>query len=331
MNKKCSGCGAFFQTEFKDEEGFIKKENLDNSSLCERCFRIIHYNEYKTIKKDNREFFSILDNINKTKDLVILVIDLLNINKDFDLILSHLKNDILAVYTKRDLLPLLIKDEKLLKYNEKLNLNIVDSVVVSSKKNYQFDLLLEKINIHKKSKNVYIIGYSNTGKSSLINKMIQNYSCIDKKITTSMLPSTTIGMIEIKLNDNLTLIDTPGILEYGNIINVVDSKMLKKIQPKKEIRPVTYQVKKKQYIYVEDILSLEIEQKNNFTFYMSNELKIERTFKPRNEDLKKRKIHIKDNQDIVIMGLGFIKVSFEADLIINIIDGVEIFIRDSLI
>lgn len=331
MNKKCTGCGAVFQCENINQEGYIKKENIEKSKLCERCFRIIHYNEYQVIEKDNEEFISILKEIDKTDDLVILVIDLLNINKDLKSILSYLHNNILAVYTKRDLLPLLIKDEKILSYNEKLKLNVIDSVVVSSKKNYQFDLLLDKIMKYKTSDNVYVIGYSNTGKSTLINKLIKDYSINPIQITTSMLPSTTIGTISIPLNDDLTIIDTPGILESGSIINFVDANMLKKILPKKEIRPITYQVKKKQFIWIEDILELELENDNNFTFYLSNQLKIERKFKQKNTKLKKNVVRVKPNQDIVIAGLGFIKVSYEDVIIIYTLDGVDVYTRDSLI
>ena len=327
MNK-CSGCGAILQCENQNKEGYVKQIN---SSLCERCFRIINYNEYQKIEKNNDEFVKILEQINKTGDLVLLVIDLLNINKDLSFLLSKLQNDILAVYTKRDLLPLLIKDDKLLSYGEKLKLKLVDSVIVSSVNNYNLDLLLEKINKYKKSDKIYVVGYSNTGKSTLINKMIYNYSNSNSKITTSMLPSTTIDTIEIKLNDEITLIDTPGILEEGNIAHFVDNKTLKKIQPKKEIRPITYQIKAKQIISIDDLAVLELENKNNLTFYVSNQLEIKRFFKPIKTDLEKQVIRVKEGEDIVISGLGFIKVSNSDTINIYTLKGISVYTRKSLI
>lgn len=327
MNK-CSGCGAILQCENQNKEGYVKQIN---SSLCERCFRIINYNEYQKIEKNNDEFVKILEQINKTGDLVLLVIDLLNINKDLSFLLSKLQNDILAVYTKRDLLPLLIKDDKLLSYGKKLKLKLVDSVIVSSVNNYNLDLLLEKINKYKKSDKIYVVGYSNTGKSTLINKMIYNYSNSNSKITTSMLPSTTIDTIEIKLNDEITLIDTPGILEEGNIAHFVDNKTLKKIQPKKEIRPITYQIKAKQIISIDDLAILELENKNNLTFYVSNQLEIKRFFKPIKTDLEKQVIRVKEGEDIVISGLGFIKVSNSDTINIYTLKGISVYTRKSLI
>ena len=328
MIKKCSGCGAFFQSDDINKEGYVRKELYDTSSICERCFRIRNYNEYQVIEKDNKKFIDILKQISNTNDLVILVVDLLNINKDLSEIIQYLKNDILVVYTKRDLLPLKIADEKLLSYD--IGFKVIDNVIVSSNKNYNLDLLLEKINKYKKSQNVYVVGFSNVGKSTLINKLIYNYSSKDSFITTSMLPTTTIDMIKIELNENLTIFDTPGILEDGNITNYVDSKLLKKILPKKEIKPITYQIKSKQFIVVENILKV-VSESNNLTFYMSNALKIDRFYKDKDLNLKENIVRVKSDEEIVISGLGFISVTNNEVLKIYTLDNVSVFTRKKLI
>lgn len=328
MIKKCSGCGAFFQSDDINKEGYVRKELYDTSSICERCFRIRNYNEYQVIEKDNKKFIDILKQISNTNDLVILVVDLLNINKDLSEIIQYLKNDILVVYTKRDLLPLKIADEKLLSYD--IGFKVIDNVIVSSNKNYNLDLLLEKINKYKKSQNVYVVGFSNVGKSTLINKLIYNYSSKDSFITTSMLPSTTIDMIKIELNENLTIFDTPGILEDGNLTNYVDSKLLKKILPKKEIKPITYQIKSKQFIVVENILKV-VSESNNLTFYMSNALKIDRFYKDKDLNLKENIVRVKSDEEIVISGLGFISVTNNEVLKIYTLDNVSVFTRKKLI
>ena len=53
MNK-CSGCGIF----------------IEKNDLCERCFRIKHYNDYKVVSKTNSDFIPILENINKTHGVI---------------------------------------------------------------------------------------------------------------------------------------------------------------------------------------------------------------------------------------------------------------------
>lgn len=326
MNK-CNGCGAILQTTDAAKEGYAISLS---HTLCNRCFRIQNYNEYEKVEKTNEEFVPILKKISETNSLVVLVVDILNINKDLKYLTSHLSNDILLVLTKRDVLPYSLNDEKLLSYD--YGINYIDAVMISSNKNYGLDELYEKINYYKKDKKVYVVGYSNVGKSTLINKLIYHYSDLKTTITTSMLPSTTLDMIEVPITDDLILVDTPGIIEDGNIINYVEPNLLKKIICKKEIKPITYQVKQKQVIMIEDIGYIECENVNNFTFYMSNLLKIDRKFKYiKKQNLKEHIIRVKEHQDIVILGLGFIKTTNQDTLKVYLLDGVDIYTRTSLI
>lgn len=323
--KKCSGCGSILQNEDFNVEGYVK--SLE-SNLCLRCFRIKNYSDYKSVSKTNANFLPILKEVNKTNDLVLLVVDTFLINKDISFITDNLNNDILLVYTKRDILPLKVSDQKLLDYN--IGINPVDKVIISSNKNYNMDLLYEKINKYKKSKNVYIVGFTNAGKSTLLNKIIYNYSNLNSEVTTSIMPSTTLNKVEINLNEDLTLIDTPGIIDENSIINFMDPKKIKKIMPNREIKPITYQVKGTQYIEIEDLALIEASD-NNLTFFISNNLKIERFYKKKESKLKDNKIRVKENEDIVITGLGFIKVTSSGVINVKTIKGVEVYTRVSLI
>ena len=324
---KCIGCGVELQNTDSLKDGYVKK--IDGN-LCERCFRIKNYGDYKFVLKDNSNFIDILKNIDK-KALVVLVMDLFNLPKDLDLIKENITNDILVVLTKRDILPKVIYEERLLDYIKNYNINYVDKIIVSSNKNYNLDLLIEKINLYKKTNQVYIVGYTNAGKSTLINKLIYNYSDSVPTITTSMLPSTTLNSIEIKFDDDMTFIDTPGLLNDGSIENYVDINMLKKINPKKSINPITYQVKTKQYIYIEDVFKLELSN-NNITMFVSNNLKIERLFKDKKVDnLEVVSIDMKANEDLVIPGLGFIKFTKDEKIIIHVLKGCSVYKRKSLV
>ncbi len=308
MNR-CNGCGTL----------------IANDGLCERCFRIKHYNEYKIISKNNNDFIPILENINKTNDLVLLVVDLFNIG-DLSLIRKYLKNDILLILTKRDLLPKSLSFDKLYNYDYKTD--YIDKIIISSSKNYNFDELLSKINKYKKSNNVYVVGYTNAGKSTMINKLIYNYSDTKTEITTSPLPSTTLNIIEIKLND-ITLIDTPGLLDENDISNYVSGEELKKIIPKKEIKPVTYQIKGNQTIVVDKYLQIEAKD-IDLTFYISNTLKIKRYYKNIPTNLKKHTVEVNKN-DVVIKGLCFIKTNKKSVLNIYTLENVKVFTRKSMI
>ena len=116
----------------------------------------------------------------------------------------------LLVLNKRDALPKSVKEEKMIEYLKTLDINYEDIIVISANKNYNIDLLMQKIKKHKTSNKVYVVGHTNTGKSSLINKLIKDYSENDNELTISPMPSTTLNTVTIKLNNNLTLIDTQG-------------------------------------------------------------------------------------------------------------------------
>lgn len=322
MNK-CIGCGAILNSD-KNQEGYTT--NI-NGNLCERCFRIRNYNEYKTIIKDNSDYIDILKNI-ECNDLVILVVDLLNINDILDDISKYLSNDILLVLTKYDLMPS-NNEEKFISFFNNFNLNIVDTVIISSNNNYHFDILLEKINKYKKSNKIYVVGFTNAGKSSMINKLLYNYSNSIDYITTSNLPSTTLNTIEIKLND-IIIIDTPGLLD-NSIVNYVDGSMIKKLIPKKQIRPITYQIKGHQVLNIENILIIDCND-TNLTLYISNCLSISRYYKSIDvSNLTKHHLEVKRNQDIVILGMGFIHVSKDCIVDIYIIKETSVFVRNALI
>ncbi len=325
---KCIGCGVLLQTNDKDKIGYTT--NIDND-LCERCFRIRNYNEYKFVTKDNKDYVDILKNIN-SKDLVVLVVDLFNISKCISDISKYINNNILLVLTKRDILPKSCYDKKFIDYFENYNLNIIDTVIVSSNKNYNLDILYDKINKYKTSNNVYVVGFTNSGKSTLINKIIYNYSCFNTVITTSNLPSTTIDSIEVKINDELTLIDTPGLIDSDDISNFIDGKTLKRIIPNKEIKPKTFQIKVKESIIIDDLVRLDLIPKNSVTIYMSNNLNTKRIFKDKDElkDLKKYELDIDNDSDIVIQGLGFIKFTDKAKVVLYVKSG-GVFVRKSLI
>ena len=142
-----------------------------------------------------------------------------------------------------------------------------------------------------------------------------------------------MNTVSIKITDDLTIIDTPGIIDENSIIDKVDVKILKKILPNKEIKPITYQIKSKQMIFIDNLVRLDLENKNNLTFYFSNQLKIERFYKENNKllNLKKHVVRVKENSDIVISGLGFIKVTNNDVITIYTLENVDVYVRDSLI
>ena len=330
--KTCLGCGVRLQDENILNLGFTA--NLDND-LCMRCFRLKNYGEYESVSNSLVHYDSILSFVNRTHDLVLYVVDILNINEDLLHIREFIKNDIILVLNKRDLLPLSVRDEKIIDYIKNLNLGFIDVVIISSEKNYNMDTLYKKITKYRKSKNVYVVGFTNAGKSSLISRIINNYGDKENNLTISPLPSTTLNKIDIVIDNNLTIIDTPGIIDNTNIINFVDKKMYKRLNPKKEIKPRTYQLMKNQSIIIDNLVRIDYIEgsRNSFTFYIPNDIKIKRIAHQKDtlKDLSLRKYEVGYSEDLVINGLGFIKIVSHCRIQLYINKDVKTFTRKKLI
>ena len=332
--KRCAGCGVQLQDENILQEGYTT--NLEND-LCQRCFRMKNYGEYQVVTKSNEEYIEILKSVGETKDLVLYITDLLNLEKNIEEIRTIIPNKMILVLNKMDVLPKSVKEEKLKKYLANKDVNFEEIIVISTEKNYNIDYLLKRIKYFQTSKNVYVVGHTNAGKSSLINKLIKNYSDKTQELTMSPLPSTTLNMVNIEINDHLNLIDTPGLVDTGSILNHVTPEMVKKISAKKEIKPRTYQLRKNQSIIIEDLVRIDYVEgeKNSFTVFVSNDLKVKRLLNLfNNEELKdKNKItyNMKYDEDLAISGLGFIKIVDKGVIDVYIDKDVDTFTRRSLI
>ena len=324
MTKYCVGCGIILQTDDSQKEGYV--DNLDKD-LCERCFKIKHYNEYKVTTLNNSDYERILKEIPKDS-LVVYLTSALNINFDY---VSNFSN-VIIVLTKRDLLPKSVKDSKLKDYILSKVPNVKDVLVISSIKNYNLDELKNMILKYNHNKDVYFVGMTNSGKSTLINKIIKNYSNKEIEITTSPYPSTTLNDIIIEL-DNLVIHDTPGLIEENNILNSLSTKEIKRITPTKEIKPRTYQLKGAGSLLLDDILRLDYEGDTNLTIYMANNLKITkiRLDHPKYKDDNIYEINMKKDEDLVVGDFCFIKFSSDSKIKIASMYKLNIKIRDKLI
>ncbi len=301
MNR-CVGCGMILQDIDKYSDGYVS--SLDKE-LCERCFIIKNYGQNKTIKRTNDDYIDILNNI-RDNDVVVYVSNVLTLNLDY---IDKFKNVIL-VLTKRDVLPKSIKDVKIINYVKKKYSNIIDVIIVSAYKKYNLDRLYNKLTDYYKQK-IYFVGITNSGKSTLINEMIKCYSGVEGKITMSAFPSTTLSVVDVVIG-KLRIKDTPGIVISNSIVNYLDNKGIKMINSKKEIKPITIQVKGKGAVLVSDFFRIEYEAKvSSMTFYMANSVKVD-NISLKNPRLLDGIIHeymLKDNEDLVIEDIGFIKIT----------------------
>ena len=308
MNKKCTGCGSILQITNPKEKGYIKEEKLDNSLYCERCFKIIHYNEKIVTELDNVNEY-IIKEVNKKAKYVYFLIDFLNINQETISTFKRINVPKTLIISKLDIIPKSIKDSKIINFLKEVYEVNEEIIFQSTKKNIN----TKKITAYLESNKIneaYILGYTNAGKSTLLNKLSEINDIKDKQITTSLIPNTTIDFIKIKLTDNLSIIDSPGFTLNKTLYKTTEFDLIKRITPKSFLKPTTYQLKDIASIIIEDKIKIKASIPNNFTFYISNDINIERVFE-KNKDLENYKpliLEIPENSDLVIKSLGFINI-----------------------
>ncbi len=101
------------------------------------------------------------------------------------------------------------------------------------KKQKNVDELIELIKKKQQNRDIYVVGSTNVGKSTLINSIIKTLSGVENLITTSKFPGTTLDKIEIPLDNGTSLIDTPGIIQKDQIAHILSPKDLKLVAPQK--------------------------------------------------------------------------------------------------
>ncbi len=295
--KRCYGCGAILQSSDPNDAGYIPAAKLDSEeeTLCERCYKLRHYSQYRESKDINVDYVTILDDAKEENALAVYVFNAFSINASIlDGIGNYLPKKVLIVINKRDLLPKSYSDEYLLNLTKKLlekqNIHPLDILITSasSSKSSNIPALIDSINKYRDGKNVYFIGAYQVGKSSLINSLLMAYSNkTNRVITTSPYPGTTLDVISIPLDEESNMYDTPGIYNSSSIISKLEGKIIKYVLPRNEIRPESYQAKPDQSFLFSNLCRFDFLKgdRTTFTFFKSNDLSIQRAKISKAEDL----------------------------------------------
>lgn len=367
----CIGCGAKIQTETKEAAGYTPKSALEKGLetgelYCQRCFRLRHYNEIVDVNISDDEFLKLLHEVGDSDALVVNVIDIFDFNGSVIPGLPRFVsgNDVLLVGNKKDILPKSVKDSKVTQWlTERAHeegFRPVDTVLTSAQNKTAIRDLIEAIEKYRHGRDVFVVGVTNVGKSTLINAIIQEITGDKDVITTSRFPGTTLDKIEILLDDGSYIYDTPGIIHRHQMAHYLTAKNLKYISPKKEIKPKTYQLNSGQTLFLGGLGRFDFVsgQKQGFTAYFDNNLELHRTklegadvfydkhagsllTPPSNKEkadfpkLIRHEFTIKDKTDIVFSGLGWIRVNTTTENPAVVAawapEGVSVLVRKALI
>jgi 30S ribosome assembly GTPase len=282
----CVGCGVQIQTEDPEGIGYTPKSSLEKDSiLCKRCFRLKHYNEIQDVSMHDDDFLKMVSSIRDKQGLVVHIIDIFDVNGTLIKSLPRIvgNNPIILVGNKMDLLPKSTNRSKLIQWlrssAKESGLKVKDVFLISSVKGYGIEELTDQIEYYRENQDVYIVGTTNVGKSTFINRLIKQTIGESDVITTSYFPGTTLGFIEIPLDDNSVLIDTPGIVNQEQIAHYISDHDLKFVTPTKEIKPRVYQLNAGQTLFVGGLARLDFikGERQSFVCYFSNQLPIHRT------------------------------------------------------
>lgn len=362
---KCIGCGITIQTEDPKREGYAPPSSLEKEdAVCQRCFKLRNYNELQPVSLSGDDFLAILNGIGSKEGLVVKVVDIFDFNGSWINGLHRFvgKKDILLIGNKSDILPKSLNPNRLVNWMKKeagkLGLKPIDVLLVSAAKGTGMQEALEAIDVHRKRKDVYVVGSTNVGKSTFINRIIKEATGIGDVITTSHFPGTTLDIVEIPLDDGKAIYDTPGIINDHQLAHYVDAEDLKIITPKKELKPKVYQLNEEQTLFIGGLARFDFlsGDRSSFSIHAANGVPIHRTKLENADSLYERHLGDmlsppsgqslegfpplvrhefsikKEKTDLVISGLGWITVQHPNVVVaVHAPKGVNVLLRPSLI
>ncbi|MGY3703746.1 ribosome biogenesis GTPase YqeH [Vagococcus martis] len=364
---KCIGCGSTIQTEDANKIGYTPQSALDKGMesgelYCQRCFRLRHYNEIQDVDLTDADFLALLNKIGDTDALIVNVVDIFDFNGSLIPGLHRFAGDnpVLLVGNKADILPKSLKKPRLIQWMKEraheAGLRPIDVTLTSAKRKQDIQEFLELIDKYRDGRDVYIVGVTNVGKSTLINEIIRQSAGVDNVITTSQFPGTTLDLIEIPFEDGSCLIDTPGIIHRHQMAHYLGKKDLRLVSPTKEIKPKVYQLNAGQTLFLGGLARFDVIQaeKMGFIAYVSNDLMIHRTkletatefykkhvgglLQPPREDeveefpeLVRFEFSVKEKTDLVFAGLGWVTIPKPCVIAGWAPKGVDVIIRKALI
>ena len=337
----CEGCGVPLQTEDKKALGYVPKSSLERDYiLCQRCFQLRHYNKNVTVSLSSDDYLKMVSSIHDKEGIVVHIVDVFDVDGTLLKNLHRIVGDkkIFLVANKVDLLPKSTNFKKvhdwLRRILKEARIEVEEVFLMSAKKGYQVNELAMALETARNKEDIYVVGVTNVGKSTFINQLIQRSTRLKEAITTSYFPGTTLDFIKIPLDHHSAMIDTPGIVNEGQISHYISEEDLKIIVPRREVKPRNYQLNPEQTLFFGGLARFDFVkgEMQPFVCYFSNNLRIHRTKLDKADELYERQLGdllsppnektleqlpplvkqsyriTEPNTDIVFSGLGWITV-----------------------
>lgn len=221
----CSGCGALLHCKDGSIPGYVPSElfsGLSHKELqtihCQRCHFLVNYNTAINVTVTPEDYINIISTIKDKYALAVILVDLLDfpcsIFKELKDVLGP-KRPVFIVGNKVDLLPRdqpdylnhimrCLKAEAMkMGFDEKFIKHIS---LISAKTGYGIEELITKLHgIWNYRGDVYLVGCTNVGKSSLFNALLRSDYCkveasdLVQRATACPWPGTTLRMLKFPI------------------------------------------------------------------------------------------------------------------------------------
>uniref|UniRef100_A0A8D8AE42 Nitric oxide-associated protein 1 n=1 Tax=Culex pipiens TaxID=7175 RepID=A0A8D8AE42_CULPI len=221
----CGGCGAFLQCAEPSIPGYLpsqlfkgKHKKQLQSTICQRCHFLKNYNTAINVTVSPEDYVQMISSIRDKRALVLLMVDLLDFPCSIWPGLSDIlgpKRSIIVVGNKVDLLP---RDSPgyLDTIRDTLTRAIVSSgfernnirhvALVSAATGFGVEELITKLhNVWGSRGDVYLVGCTNVGKSTLFNALLASDLCkvqatdLVQRATACPWPGTTLRMLKFPI------------------------------------------------------------------------------------------------------------------------------------
>lgn len=346
----CRGCGAVLQSTDPKAPGYTPKEG---AQYCQRCFRLIHYDDLTVSMRKGIDPDEVLKKIQETDAVILWIVDLFDFEAGMIPGLSRKLDgkDIILVCTKRDLLPDTLNHEKIAQFVfrrlKEEGIKVQQLILSAMNERDSVPVIQEAVKKYAKGRPVMVMGRANSGKSTLLNRMMA-----ENVLTASRYPGTTLDFNTLEI-DGQTYIDTPGIEIEHSILMCTKEEDLRFILPQHTIKPLIFQIHEPQSFAIGGLARLDVDhvEKATVTFYVSDAMEVHRgrldtadelwkkhygeMLKP--VPLKKEFTTVKahkdfDKMDVVIEGLGFACITGKADNVaVKAPKGVDVIFRKAMI
>ena len=242
-------------------------------TICQRCHNLQNFGDIDASLRpgwtdepllSQESFRELLKPIREKDAIIIALVDLFDFSgsilPELDSIAG--KNPVILAANKADLLPTKMGQLRVENWvRRELEFMRIQSLaniggavrLVSCKTGFGISQMLRKVQdlAEERECDVYIVGAANSGKSTLLNRLLQSSEEINGKdkprrknragninarkgaVTTSPLPGTTLKFIKVSLDNGRKLYDTPGLLVPGTLTSRLTPAELKMVVPKK--------------------------------------------------------------------------------------------------